>query len=40
VIVAMFVVAWAGSVVIWKTRKIEQRWGSMIAPPRSRPSDR
>jgi nickel/cobalt transporter (NiCoT) family protein len=27
VIVAMFVVTWAGSVLIWKTRRIEERWG-------------
>ncbi len=30
VIVGMFVVAWAGSVLIWKARHIEQRWGGMI----------
>jgi high-affinity nickel-transport protein len=27
IIVGMFVVAWAGSVLIWKTRHIEERWG-------------
>ena len=40
VIVAMFVIAWAGSIVIWKTRKIEQRWGDMIAPTGPRGSRR
>jgi nickel/cobalt transporter (NiCoT) family protein len=40
VIVAMFVIAWAASIVIWKARKIEQRWGGMIAPPGARSSGR
>jgi high-affinity nickel-transport protein len=31
VIVAMFVITWAGSVVIWKTRRIEERWGRHLA---------
>jgi high-affinity nickel-transport protein len=34
VIVAMFVVAWLGSVVIWKTRRIEERWGRHLAEGR------
>jgi high-affinity nickel-transport protein len=32
VIVGMFVVAWAGSVIIWKTRRIEERWGHHLVP--------
>ena len=32
VIVGMFVVTWAGSVLIWKLRKIEQRWGHFVVP--------
>jgi high-affinity nickel-transport protein len=35
VIVAMFVVAWAASVVIWKARRIEERWGGMLAERQS-----
>jgi high-affinity nickel-transport protein len=31
VVVGMFVVAWAGSVVLWKARRIEERWGGMVA---------
>lgn len=30
VVVGMFVVAWAGSVIIWKTRHIEERWGRRL----------
>jgi high-affinity nickel-transport protein len=30
VVVGLFVVTWAFSVLVWKTRRIEQRWGSMI----------
>ena len=30
VIVGMFVVTWAGSVIIWKTRRIEDRWGKHL----------
>ena len=30
VIVAMFVVTWAASVIIWKTRHIEERWGRAL----------
>jgi nickel/cobalt transporter (NiCoT) family protein len=29
-VVGMFVATWAFSVVVWKTRRIEARWGSMI----------
>ncbi len=29
-IVALFVLTWATSVVIWKTRRIEARWGELI----------
>jgi high-affinity nickel-transport protein len=32
IIVGMFVVAWAGSVIIWKTRHIEERWGHHLVP--------
>jgi high-affinity nickel-transport protein len=31
VVVGLFVVAWAGSVVLWKARRIEERWGGMVA---------
>jgi high-affinity nickel-transport protein len=30
VVVGMFVAAWAFSLVVWKARRIEARWGSMI----------
>jgi high-affinity nickel-transport protein len=30
VVVGMFVVAWAFSLIVWKTRRIEARWGSMV----------
>jgi high-affinity nickel-transport protein len=30
VVVGMFVATWAFSVILWKTRRIEARWGSMI----------
>jgi high-affinity nickel-transport protein len=30
VIVAMFVVVWAGSLLVWKTQRIEQRWSRML----------
>ena len=33
VIVGLFVVTWAGSVVIWKTRRIEERWGRSLQRP-------
>jgi nickel/cobalt transporter (NiCoT) family protein len=29
-VVGMFVATWAFSVIVWKTRRIEARWGSMI----------
>jgi nickel/cobalt transporter (NiCoT) family protein len=32
VIVGMFVVAWVGSVAIWKLRRIEDRWGDKLVP--------
>jgi high-affinity nickel-transport protein len=35
VIVAMFIVAWAGSVIIWKARHIEERWGSHLSTGRT-----
>jgi len=31
-IVALFLLMWAGSVAIWKLRRIEDRWGDMVAP--------
>ncbi len=31
VVVALFVVMWAMSVSIWKLRRIEDRWGAMVA---------
>jgi nickel/cobalt transporter (NiCoT) family protein len=31
VIVGMFLVAWGGSVLLWKVRHIEERWGSNIS---------
>jgi nickel/cobalt transporter (NiCoT) family protein len=34
VIVVMFVLAWGASVLVWKTRRIEERWGGMLAQPR------
>jgi high-affinity nickel-transport protein len=30
VVVGLFVVTWAGSVVIWKARRIDERWGSAL----------
>jgi high-affinity nickel-transport protein len=30
VVVGLFVSTWAFSVILWKTRRIEARWGSMI----------
>ena len=32
VVVGLFVVTWAFSVILWKTRRIEDRWGAMIEP--------
>src|SRR5262249_8186618 len=31
VVVAMFIATWAFSVILWKARRIEARWGHMIA---------
>jgi hypothetical protein len=28
--VAMFIATWAVSVVLWKTRRIEERWGAFV----------
>src|SRR3954462_6360024 len=30
VVVALFVATWAFSVIVWKTRRIEERWGSFV----------
>jgi nickel/cobalt transporter (NiCoT) family protein len=30
VVVGLFVATWAFSIVVWKTRRIEARWGEMI----------
>ena len=30
VVVALFLFTWAASVVIWKTRRIDERWGSAL----------
>ncbi len=30
VVVALFVVTWAFSVILWKTRRIEDRWGALV----------
>jgi high-affinity nickel-transport protein len=29
-IVGLFIVTWAGSVVIWKTRRIDEQWGNAL----------
>jgi nickel/cobalt transporter (NiCoT) family protein len=29
-IVGLFIVTWAGSVVIWKTRRIDEHWGKAL----------
>jgi high-affinity nickel-transport protein len=34
VIVAAFVVAWVGAIVIYKVRRIDERWAAMIEEPR------
>jgi len=31
IIVGMFVVVWAGSLIVWKTQRIEQRWSRMLS---------
>jgi hypothetical protein len=28
----MFILAWVGSVAIWKLRRIEDRWGDKLVP--------
>ena len=35
-IVALFVLTWVGSVVIWKVRRIEERWGESLDARRIR----
>ena len=30
VVVALFVLTWAFSVILWKTRRIEDRWGTLV----------
>ena len=30
VVVGLFVATWAFSIVLWKTRRIEARWGRMV----------
>jgi high-affinity nickel-transport protein len=32
VVVGVFVVTWAVSVVLWKTRRIEERWSALVEP--------
>ena len=32
VVVALFVVTWAAALLIWRVRRIEERWGRMLAP--------
>jgi high-affinity nickel-transport protein len=32
-VVALFLVTWAGSVVIWKARRIDERWGQALRTP-------
>ena len=32
VVVGLFVATWAFSVILWKTRRIEERWGRMVEP--------
>jgi nickel/cobalt transporter (NiCoT) family protein len=32
VVVGLFIAAWALSVVLWKARRIEERWGRMVEP--------
>jgi high-affinity nickel-transport protein len=31
-VVGLFIAAWAFSVLLWKTRRIEERWGRMVEP--------
>ena len=30
VVVGLFIVTWAFSVILWKARRIEDRWGSLV----------
>ena len=30
VVVGLFIATWAFSVILWKTRRIEDRWGSLV----------
>ena len=32
VVVGLFVIAWVSSLLVWKTRRIEERWGRMVEP--------
>ena len=32
-VVGLFVATWAFSVILWKSRRIEARWGDMIEHP-------
>lgn len=29
-VVGLFVLAWGSSVIVWKSRRIEARWGGMV----------
>ena len=29
-VVGLFVATWAGSVVVWKVRRLEERWGTLL----------
>ena len=35
---ALFVLMWAASYAIWRTRRIEERWGARLAPSSARAS--
>jgi high-affinity nickel-transport protein len=34
-VVGLFVVTWAVSVVVWKKRRIEERWSASLVPERA-----
>jgi high-affinity nickel-transport protein len=34
-VVGLFVATWAVSVVVWKKRRIEERWSSSLVPERA-----
>jgi high-affinity nickel-transport protein len=36
-IVAIFVLTWVASVVVWKARRIEERWSELVVPSRVTP---